>query len=60
MRIPNLQKDHEQQKLINSVYTNLSKLGQILNPQQDTQDSNEIRFVSFEEALKELKELKGS
>jgi hypothetical protein len=60
LRIPNLQKDKDQQSLISSVYNNLSNIAQTLNPQEDMPLQNEIRFVSFEEALKELKELKSS
>jgi hypothetical protein len=60
LRIPNLQKDKDQQSLISSVYNNLSNIAQTLNPHEDISSQNEIRFVSFEEALRELKELKSS
>jgi hypothetical protein len=61
MKIPNLQKDLEQQALINSIYQNLASIAEPF-VKNDTKEENNnkflIKFVTFEDALKELSELK--
>lgn len=59
--LPKFQKDPEQQKLISSVYQQLSEIAQpYLENNNQNSSQQTVKFVSFEDALKELVSLKKS
>lgn len=60
-RIPNLERDIKQQQLISGVYNNLFQIAQqFQEPETISSSATEVQFVSFEQALKELVDLKKS